>query len=170
MGIEVNRITNANVYLNGTELLGKVEEMTLPEMKAKMSDHNALGMFGTVSFSSGIEKLEGTIKWNSIYAAVLRKAGDFRNPLRLMVRANVEIQDSSGLANEVNLTVYMTAQFTSLPGGAFKKSDNVELTTSYTATSFKLEFDGTVEVEFDAMSNIYTVGGVDMLANFRANQ
>lgn len=170
MGIEVNRITNANVYIDGGELLGKVEEITLPELKAKMSDHNALGVFGVVSFSSGIEKLEGTIKWNSIYQSVLRRVGDFRNPLRLMLRANVEVQGASGLIDEVNCTVYMTAQFTSLPGGAFKKSDNVELQTAYTATSFKLEFDGTVEIEYDAMANIYTVGGVDMLANFRANQ
>lgn len=170
MAITVNRITNGNVYINGNTLLGKVEEFTAPEVKAKMSDHNALGMMGVASFMSGIEKLEGTIKWNSIYADAVSRIGDFRNPIRLMIRANVEVQGSSGLQNEVNLTIYMQATFSSLPSAGFKKSDNVELTSSFTATSYKMEMDGVTVFEFDALANIYTVDGVDLLANFRANQ
>lgn len=169
MAIAVNRITNANAYINGTGHLGKIEEMTLPDVKAKMSDHNALGMYGVAAFASGIEKLEGTIKWNSFYPEIIRKIGDFRRPVQLMVRANVEIQGSSGLVDEVNMTVYMQVTFNSLPGGTHKKSDNVEMTTSYTATSFKLEYDGNVEFEFDALANIWNVDGVDMLAAYRAN-
>lgn len=169
MAIEINRITNANVYVDGSEFLGKVEEMNVPEVKAKMSDHNALGMFGVASFASGIEKLEGSIKWNSFYPAALRKAGDFRTPVQLMIRVPVEVQGSSGLVDEVNMTIFMQATFNTLPGGNFKKSDNVEMVTNFTATSFKIEYDGVVEFEFDSLANIYKVNGVDLLANYRAN-
>jgi hypothetical protein len=32
--ISVNKLYNANVYLNGTSFLGRAEEVTLPKVKA----------------------------------------------------------------------------------------------------------------------------------------
>ena len=42
--IAINRITNANVYIDGASLLGRAEEVELPQIKAKMSEHKALGL------------------------------------------------------------------------------------------------------------------------------
>lgn len=39
-----NNITNARVYLNNTDLLGRVEEIKLPELKFLMRDWKGLGM------------------------------------------------------------------------------------------------------------------------------
>ncbi|MZQ57783.1 phage major tail tube protein, partial [Escherichia coli] len=44
--IEVNRITNANIYINGNNLLGRAEEIKLPDISMIMQEHKALGMVG----------------------------------------------------------------------------------------------------------------------------
>ena len=72
--IKINKLTNANVYLNGVNLLGRAEEVQLPQIKHKMAEHKALGMVGSAEFFAGIDKLECKIKWNALYPEVLLAA------------------------------------------------------------------------------------------------
>ena len=65
--IEINRITNANIYLDGANLLGRAEEVKLPDVSMTMQEHKALGMVGKVELPAGFDKMEGEIKWNSFY-------------------------------------------------------------------------------------------------------
>jgi ferredoxin--NADP+ reductase len=37
--IKINKLTNANVYMNGVNLLGRAEEVQLPQIKHKMAEH-----------------------------------------------------------------------------------------------------------------------------------
>ena len=48
--IKINKLTNANVYMNGVNLLGRAEEVQLPQIKHKMAEHKALGMVGSAEF------------------------------------------------------------------------------------------------------------------------
>ena len=59
--IAINRVTNANIYIEGVNLLGRAEEIKLPDISAMMSEHKALGMFGKVELPSGFDKLDGEI-------------------------------------------------------------------------------------------------------------
>jgi hypothetical protein len=43
MAISVNKLTNANIYIDGNSLLGKASEIDLPKITAKMAEHKALG-------------------------------------------------------------------------------------------------------------------------------
>ena len=61
MAVNVNRMTNANIYVNGANLLGMAEEVIVPRPKAKMVDHKGLGMVGVGEFPSGLDKIEATI-------------------------------------------------------------------------------------------------------------
>ncbi|WP_259674775.1 phage major tail tube protein [Pseudomonas fluorescens] len=58
-GFSAHRISNANIYLDGTSFFGKCEEIDLGTIKTVMSDFQGLG--------DGIDKLEGKITWNSLY-------------------------------------------------------------------------------------------------------
>ena len=53
--IEINKLTNANIYLDGVNLLGRAEEVQLPQIKHKMAEHKALGMVGSAEFFAGID-------------------------------------------------------------------------------------------------------------------
>jgi len=50
MDISVNRITNANIYMDGIGLLGRAEEIQVAQPHHRMVDHKALGMAGTAEF------------------------------------------------------------------------------------------------------------------------
>jgi len=167
--IQVNRLTNANVYVDGQSQLGKAEEVNLPDITFMLSEHKALGMIGKFELFSGIDKLEATIKWNAFYADVLKKFADPRKAMKLQIRSSLETHDSNGLVAEVPCVAYLTVQSKNFPAGNYKQHDNVEATSKLTCTAYKLEIDGAEVIDYDALANIYSVDGVDIFATYRAN-
>lgn len=169
MAIQVNRLTNANVYIDGASQLGKAEEVNLPDITFMMSEHKMLGGIGKVELFSGVDKLEATIKWNAFYSDVLKQFANPRKTLKLQVRSSLETHDSNGLLQEVPCVAYLTVQPKNFPAGNYKQHDNVEATSKLTCTAYKLEINGEEIVDYDALANIYSVGGVDVFATYRSN-
>ena len=169
MAIKVNRLTNANVYVDGASKLGQAEEVNLPDITFMMSEHKALGQIGKIELFSGIDKLEVTIKWNAFYADTLKQFANPRKMLKLQVRASLETYDSSGLTEEVSCVAYLTVQPKNFPAGNYKQHDNVEATSKLTCTAYKLEIAGVEVIDYDALANVYSVDGVDIFATYRAN-
>lgn len=169
MAIAIKKLTNANVYLAGNSLLGKAEEIMLPDLSGKMTEHKALGMVGTTEFWSGLEKMEAKIKWNSMYDDVMRKAANPTKSYQLQVRASLNNYDSTGLTAEQPVVCFLTGTFKKHPGGNFKQHDNVELENTLNVTYMKLEINGSKIYEVDVLANIFIVDGVDLLAQYRSN-
>lgn len=169
MAIQVNRLTNANVYIDGASQLGKAEEVNLPDITFMMSEHKMLGGIGKVELFSGVDKLEATIKWNAFYSDVLKQFANPRKTLKLQVRSSLETHDSNGLVQEVACVAYLTVQPKNFPAGNYKQHDNVEATSKLTCTAYKLEIGGEEIVDYDALANIYSVNGVDVFKDYRSN-
>lgn len=167
--IKINRVTNANVYVEGGSILGQAEEVSVPEVKYSLSEHKALGMVGKMEFFSGLDKLEAKIKWNSFYSDTLLKFADPFKSLQLQVRASLEQYGATGRTAETPVVVHMTVQNKNFPGANFKQHDNVEMESSLGCTYFKLVIGGKDIVEIDVLANIYKVNGTDVLATFRSN-
>lgn len=169
MSLTVNRLTNANIYVNGNNLLGQAAEITLPDVKHKMSDHQALGMVGVVELFAGIEKMEAKIKWNSFYRDTLVAFANPTQALNLQCRSSVEEYGPAGRASQTPAVCYVTGYAKNIPGGNFKQHDNVEVESMMTVTYIKLEIGGVPVYEIDVMANVYKVNGVDILAEYKAN-
>lgn len=167
--VTINRLTNANIYADGNSFLGRAEEINLPVVKFKTGDHKALGMIGAIEYFAGIDKLEGKIKWNSYYPEVLKKVANPFEAVRLQVRASLETYEGGSRTAQKPAVVYLTVSSRDFPLGNFKQHDNVELENNYGSTYCKLEIDGEEIVEIDLEANIFKVGGVDLLAEYRAN-
>lgn len=167
--IEINRITNANVYVNGTSMLGKAEEIKLPDITTMMTEHKALGMVGKIELPSGFDKMEGDIKWNSLYRDVAKIMGNPFAAVQLQCRSSIESYGAQGRIQELSLVTYLTVMFKKNPLGTFKQHDNVDLQSSFGATYIKQVIDGEDMLEMDFMSNIFRVGGEDILATYRSN-
>lgn len=167
--IQVNRLTNANVYINGVSQLGKAEEISLPVVKQVMTEHKSLGLVGKMEFASGIDKMEAKIKWNSFYSDVFKKFASPFSTLNLQCRSSIERYDSTGRVAQIPYVVYMTAYAKDFPLGNFKAQDNVELESNLSVTYIKIEENGESVLEIDVLANIYKVGGVDQLALYRQN-
>ncbi len=167
--IKINKLTNANVYMNGVNLLGRAEEVQLPQIKHKMAEHKALGMVGSAEFFSGIDKLECKIKWNALYPEVLLTAATPFTSTMLQVRASLETYNGSGRIEEVPATAFIIGTFKEFPLGTIKPQDNAEYETTMSVTYAKLVVDGVDIFEIDVLENIYKVNLVDMLAKFKKN-
>ncbi len=167
--ININRITNANCYVDGNSYLGQVEEATLPDIKKVMAEHKALGMIGKVEFPSGIEKMEAKLKFNSIYPDAMKAAAAFNTAVKIQLRSNVEVYSGGSKASEVSYVVFMTGQFTNLPAGGFKAMENVEVEMNMSVTAIRIEYDRAEILNYDANANIYIVDGIDQLADYRSN-
>lgn len=167
--ININRITNANCYLDGNSLLGQIEEATLPDIKKIMTEHKALGMIGKPEFVSGIDKMEAKLKFNSIYPDAIKAAGGFGNSVKLQLRSSVEVYQGGNKTAEKPYVVFMTGQFTNIPAGGFKAMENVEVELNVSVTAIRIEFDRNELINIDVNANIWIEDGVDQLEQYRAN-
>ena len=167
--IQINRVTNANVYMDGNNLLGRAEEINLPMIKHKMTEHKALGMIGSAEFFSGIDKLECKIKWNSLYPDVLKKAANPFKTIQIQARASLETYNSQGKIQEVPAVAYLSGTFKEFPLGNIKAGDNAEYETTMAINYAKLIVAGEELFEIDILENIYKVGGIDIMQDYRNN-
>lgn len=167
--IEINKLTNANIYMNGNNLLGRAEEIQLPQIKHKMAEHKALGMVGSAEFFAGIEKLECKIKWNALYTDVMKTCANPFLATMLQVRASLETYNGMGRIKEVPATAFLIGTFKEFPLGNIKPGDNAEFETTMAVTYAKLIVDKEEIFEIDVLQNIYKVGFVDVLSTFKKN-
>ena len=167
--IKINKLTNANVYLNGVNLLGRAEEVQLPQIKHKTAEHKALGMVGSAEFFSGIDKLECKIKWNALYPEVLLASATPFNSVMIQVRASLETYNGSGKIEEVPANAFIIGTFKEFPLGTIKPQENAEYETTLAVTYSKLVVNGAELFEIDVLENIYKVNGNDILKEFKKN-
>lgn len=167
--IEINRITNANIYMSGSNLLGRAQEIKLPDISMIMQEHKALGMIGKIELPAGFDKLEGEIKWNSFYQDVMRNAANPYKSLALQCRSSIDRYNSTGRIDEVPLVTHLTVMFKKNPLGTFKQNENPDFSSAFSATYIKQVVDGETLLELDYLANIFKVNGVDQLSSYRAN-
>lgn len=167
--IQLNRVTNANIYVDGNCLLGKAEEIKLPDITTVMSEHKALGMVGKIELPSGFEKMEGEIKWNSFYRDVWLKMNNAYSMVQLQVRSSVETYGAMGRMQQQPLVTFLSVMFKRNPMGTFKQNDNAEFSSSFACYYIKQQLAGEDMLELDVLANIYKVGGVDQLDIYRNN-
>lgn len=167
--IEVNSVDNANIYVGGVNLLGRAAKVKLPDLESITVDHMALGMIGEIELPTGFKKLPGEIDWNGFYREVALLCGNPFSSVQLMCRSSVKTTGSAGLVAETSLVTILTATFTTWPLGVHEPRKKGEYPSKFSATYFKQIFGGQEIIELDYLANIFKVGGVDMLAQFRAN-
>lgn len=170
MAIEIQKLTNGNVYIDGISHFGSFEEITLPEIKAIMQEHKALGMIGKMEFPAGFDKLEMKIKWNGPYNSALIASADFYTSKNLMIRGNRETYTAAGGRTlQEPVLCFVQGTFKKFPGLALKQMDNVEAESELAVVSYHLEIGGVEIVHLDFAAHVYRVNGVDQLAAYRKN-
>lgn len=169
-GIRVSKIFNANVYLDGVNsLIGRADEVELPDIEVETEDHKGLGMVGKLKLPSGLKELKAKIKWSGFYAEHL-KAG--ANPFRahaLQLRGSVETYDAGGRVEELPVVVFLTASWTKAGLGKYEAQKAVAFEDELAVTYVKVVHDGKEVLEVDVLQNIWRVDGEDVLARYRAN-
>lgn len=169
MANQTNQIVNANIYVDGTNMLGRASEVDAPKVVAKMNEYKVLGQIGAYELPAGFDKMEMRIKWNAFYKDIATK---FINPFKkiaIQVRYNLEEWQGGDRVSQVPVVIYATCQSKGFPLGNSKQMDNIELESNLSCTHVKMEINGVEALEVDFQNNIFKVDGVDMMAEYRAN-
>ncbi len=164
-----NQLSNCVVYIDGNCMLGRAEDIKLPVIKFKQDDKSSLGMVGTFKQVMGLESMEGDIKWNSFYADVWQKILNPYQAVQLQIRGSLETWVGGSRTDEQPYVVLLSVNFSEVPGGDFKPRAAAEFPSKFSASYMKQIVAGQEVLEYDAMNNIYKVGGVDMLEQYRLN-
>ncbi|MCP1456987.1 phage major tail tube protein [Pseudomonas kilonensis] len=168
-GFSAHRISNANVYLDGTSFFGKCEEIDLGSIKTVSSDFQGLGMVGLIELPDGIDKLEGKITWNSLYFEAAKKLVTPFKSVQLQCRSNVQVFNNGGLVNEIPLVTTMTITGKEYQLGTHKPRDPTKYETPFSATYVRQMINGDEVVLLDYLANIFRVGGEDQLGRYNKN-
>jgi len=169
MGLGVAKIRDANVYVEGTTTHGYASEITLPDIEASMSEYKALGMVGTKELFQGFGKMEASIKWNAPSEDILKACADPRKSVSLMVRTSREVYENGSVSEEQPVAYYLKGCSKNFNAGSFKAKEDTETETKFAVSYFKMIQNGNEIYELDVDNNIFKIGGVDQLANYRNN-
>lgn len=167
--ISINRLVNANVYMDGDSLLGRVQDFDIPDPKAKMSEHKAIGMVGEMQFPSGLAKMEAKFKWSSFFPEIWRKTANPFKSHQLTVRGNLETYQGADRVSEVPVVITMRGSWMESGNQKFNQHDNVEKESTLNVLYIKCVIDGQEIYELDVPNNVFFADGVDQLATYRAN-
>ena len=168
MAVTIKRCTDANCYIDGGSFLGRVLEVTLPDLKATMSAHGGLGLFGKMSLPTGLDEMEASIKLNGIYSEIASIGANPYITHDFQIRGASETFGGTGRTATESLVCYIKGFAKSSPNGSFKQHEAVDATLTIAVQAIKLEINGVTAYDIDIINGIWLVDGVDVNAAKRA--
>lgn len=165
----MNRMTNGVLYIDGRSCYGKIEEVMLPDVVVKMIDHKVNGMNGTLELPTGIDKIEASCKSNGPFPELQKVSLDPWTAHTYMFRGSMENYTGQQRTSQVPYVVTWMGTPKGSKLGDTRQHENIDITYKFNVTYVKLEVNGVVEVEIDVINNIHKVGGVDLLAKYKAD-
>ncbi|WP_313455891.1 phage major tail tube protein [Pseudomonas sp.] len=158
-------LANLNLFVDGVSFQGDVPSLTLPKLTLKMEEHRPGGMDMPVEMDLGMEKQEAAFTTSGVRREALKFFGladgsGFNGTFRGAFK---------GLKGKINpVVVTLRGTFKEIDMGDWKSGDKAEIKHSVGLSYYKLEVDGRVIYEIDALGMRRVIDGVDQLASQRA--
>jgi P2 family phage contractile tail tube protein len=158
-------LANLNLFVDGVSFQGDVPSLTLPKLTLKMEEHRPGGMDMPVEMDLGMEKQEAAFTTTGVRREALKFFG---------------LADSSGFngtfrgafkglkGNITPVVVTLRGTLKEIDMGDWKSGDKSEIKHSVGLSYYKLEVDGRLLYEIDALGMKRVIDGVDQLAAQRA--
>lgn len=162
---QIVKLRNAAIYLEGTGYVGAASEIELPSLTYVMEDHDGLGMLGRIETPQGLDKMEGSITWNTwqerAYASMLDGSG----MKLLQIRAQLTNFSAGSQFILGGYQASMRVFFKEIPlGGTIQQQQGSTPQTAFAVHACRLVTDGREVLNYDPMANILRVNGRDLAA------
>lgn len=157
-----NALKNFNHYTDGNSLMGVVEEVTLPKLSRKMEEFQGGGMVAPVDVDLGNEKLEHEVTCGGFVGDGVKQFAATKANAVLHRFAGAYQRDDTGDVQAVEIVT--RGRYKEIDFGNAKVGDKTQTKFKGSLSYYKLTVDGVVLIEIDALSFVYNVNGVDMLA------
>ncbi|WP_210712594.1 phage major tail tube protein [Pseudomonas sp. MWU349] len=158
-------LANMNLFVDGISFQGDVPSLTLPKLTLKTEEHRVGGMDVPVELDMGMEKQDAGFTTTGVRRESLKLFGladgsgfngVFRGAFKgLKGKVTPVIVTLRGLLKEVDM-------------GDWKSGDKAEIKHNVALTYYKLEVDGRLIYEIDALGMKRVINGVDQLAAQRS--
>ena len=160
------KLTHFATFVDGTNYMGEMPEVTLPTLTRKMEEYRGGGMNGPIDLDMGQEKMEAELKGAGWLKDIAKKWGSHRHDA-VMIRFAGALNDDES-EGWTPVEVVMRGRLSEIDPGSSKAGDTTERTYKYVLTYYKEVVDGQEEMEIDLVNMVETVNGTDRLAEVRA--
>jgi len=158
-------LANLNLFVDGVSFQGDVPSLTLPKLTLKMEEHRPGGMDMPVEMDLGMEKQEAAFTTTGVRREALKFFGladgsGFNGTFRGAFK---------GLKGKITpVVVSLRGTLKEIDMGDWKSGDKAEIKHSVGLSYYKLEVDGRLVYEIDALGMKRVIDGIDQLAAQRA--
>lgn len=159
------KLKNFNLFNDGNNYLGQIEEVTLPKLSRKMEDWRGGGMDGAAQADMGQENIELAWTAGGVIDTALRQYGVTSATACMLRFAGAYQRDDTGDVDAVEVVV--RGRHKEIDFGSAKAGDNTQHKYTTACAYYKLSINGAVIVEIDVLNMIFNVGGQDRLADQR---
>ncbi|MGQ7261193.1 phage major tail tube protein [Vreelandella sp. V005] len=155
-----------NLFGDGNNWQGQIPELTLPELALRMVEYEGGGMGGPIEVDHGHELI--TFEWTPGGLIIDGLFDSFGSPVHdaalLRFTGSYESDEDGGV---IPVEVVTRGRHKTIGMGDASKGDNNTQSVTTTCSYYKLTVDGEVIVEIDVPGYVFTVRGVDRLAERR---
>lgn len=156
-----------NVFVEGVGSPGEVTSVKLPNLKKKTEEFRGGGMSGPVKVVNGHEGIDLEAEYGGYMIEAVKQMGVTRvDGLGIRFVGSYQRPDASG-ADTVEVVVRGFHE--ELDRGDSKIGDDTKFTVKTACSYYKEIINGEVAYEVDLLNMVWTVDGVDLLAEHRAN-
>lgn len=159
-------LKNMNLFNEGQSWLGEVSAVTIPKLTRKLDDYRGAAMDGPVKYDMGSEALEQEATYGGPMRAILRQFGHTSASGVYQRFVGFYQDDATGRTATVEITT--RGRHEEMEFGDQKPGEPGEFKVKSVLTYYRLDWDGVTEIEIDLLNMVFTVGGVDRLAEMRA--
>lgn len=170
--IRIGQTTNADVYLEGDRLVGRIEEFNLDKVGYERVEHEALGMVGKMKLPGRtMEPIDAKIKFSWLETELMVKTALPNKAVTLQFEKFVDIFDQGGVVSEEGYRIITTVSllFTEESMDAFKNGKDAigrELQCSVIRLVVKSTETDQFIREYAPFENINRVDGVDVWSRY----
>jgi len=159
-------LRNFNLFVDGRGYAGNILEFTPPALKVKEQEFRAGGMDSSITLDMGMEKMEAKFTLSQFNPEILKLWGLLDGSHKqFTARGSVESQNGT----KQPVVIQMSGTLRQVESGAWKPGDKVELKFTASLVSYRYTQAGTTLVDIDVLNMKRVIGGVDQLAQQRAN-
>jgi uncharacterized protein len=166
--IKIGQTTNADVYVDGNRLVGRIKEFELDKVGYERVTHEALGMVGKVKLPGRtLEPIDAKIAFSWLETEMMLKTALPNKAVTFQFEKMVDIFDQTGLvaAEGYRIITIATLLFAEESMDAFKNGDDPigrELECSVIRLSVKSTETDQFIREYAPFENINRVNGADV--------
>jgi len=168
--MEVSSILGGLVYVKDGPMLGKFDEITMPEVKNKIQENKATDAIGARRLPGlSLDPMECTFKTSNFNRKFHAMACNPYETYNLQIRANLAVSKGTGKTEGKLYKVELRGWFSSAKEPSIKQGEGGACEYKLEVNALELVIDGVSTRKIDIDNYIYTVNGEDVVPDFRKN-